>query len=155
MNNEAETINSTWRPTEADIMRQDESSQERQAMKRTVILAFLGIGIYIAFYCVVLQMSYSENKLERRAVEMVNTYGFASNGISDSTDATKAPIGKVTAIAYSIDKPSAVMGCRVVHEGDTIHRVKVIKIEKGKVHFEKNGSKWAQGVGDAPESHWK
>ena len=159
MNNETEMFNSKCRPGEAGMMHQSESFKERQAMKRAAIVAFLGIGIAVLFYCVVLLMNNPENTSEQPATGFTKLERPKTNrvdcGVSGNTEATIPPKGQVTAIAYSIKKPSAVMDCRIVHEGDTIHRVKVIKIERGKVHFEKNGTKWTQVVGEAPESHWK
>jgi hypothetical protein len=50
----------------------------------------------------------------------------------------------VSGIIYSEDKPSAILGGRIVHEGDTQYGVKIIKIYKDKVEFEKNGKRWFQ-----------
>lgn len=234
MDNETGTVNWTCSAAEAGMMRENESSKERQAKRRTVIVTSLGIGIFVLSICAALLMRYPEKRRQRRAIEIVKAYRLApnersmeqhfrsaaieaggksvrwkarrvpgapdeyevksmclnesnqwgswtfecrldsgyvkplgftrlaepktnanGNGASDRTNAAAPHTGQVTAIAYSKDNPSAVMGSRIVHEGDTIDRVKVIKIERGKVHFEKNGRKWAQGVGVAPPSHWK
>lgn len=50
----------------------------------------------------------------------------------------------VTGILYSADKPSAVIGVDIVHEGDTIHGATIVKIDKKEVHFEKDGEAWSQ-----------
>jgi hypothetical protein len=52
----------------------------------------------------------------------------------------------VTAILYSEDKPSAVIGNQIVHEGDIVQGLNVVKIYKNKVEFEKNGRRWTQSV---------
>ena len=67
----------------------------------------------------------------------------------------KATHGEVTGILYSKDRPSAILDSQVVHEGDTIHGVKLIKVYKDKVAFEKNGRKWEQQVRQIPEDYWK
>ena len=64
------------------------------------------------------------------------------------------PFGKVTAISYTSTKPSAIVDVQIVHEGDILHGVKVIKIHKDKVEFEINGQKWAQQVKDTPNPYW-
>ncbi len=58
---------------------------------------------------------------------------------------TTAPLCEpVTGIIYSEDKPSAILGGKIMHEGDTHHGVTVVKIHKDKVEFEANGKRWIQ-----------
>ena len=52
----------------------------------------------------------------------------------------------ITGILYSEDNPSAIIGGAIVKEGDMIDDVKVVKIRKNIVEFEKNGEKWTQGT---------
>jgi len=52
----------------------------------------------------------------------------------------------ITGILYSEDNPSAIIGGAIVREGDMIDDVKVVKIRKNIVEFEKNGEKWTQGT---------
>ena len=52
----------------------------------------------------------------------------------------------VKGILYTEDKPSAVIGNQIVHEGETIRGVSVIKISKDSVEFELNGETWTQKV---------
>jgi type II secretory pathway component PulC len=47
-------------------------------------------------------------------------------------------------ILYSEDNPSALIGETIVAEGDIINGVKVVKINKDTVEFEKDGEKWTQ-----------
>jgi hypothetical protein len=63
--------------------------------------------------------------------------------------------GLLTGVLYSADKPSAIVDRKIVHEGDTIHGVTVVKIHKDKAGFEKNGRKWEQKVQQMPEAYWK
>lgn len=67
----------------------------------------------------------------------------------------KATRGVVTGVLYSTDKPSAVVDHKIVHEGDTIHGVTVVKIYKDKVKFSKKGKNWEQEVRQTPEAYWK
>ncbi len=50
----------------------------------------------------------------------------------------------ISGIIYSEDKPSAILGGRIIHEGDTQYGIKIIKIHKDKVEFEENGKRWTQ-----------
>jgi hypothetical protein len=52
----------------------------------------------------------------------------------------------LTGILYSSRKPSAVVDGIIVHEGDTVDGVKVVKIEKSSVEFEAAGESWTQKV---------
>jgi len=63
--------------------------------------------------------------------------------------------GRVTGIVYGGDKPSAMVSGEIVREGDTIFGVKVVKIFKDRVEFEKDGKKWRQKVKENPPSIWK
>jgi len=60
-----------------------------------------------------------------------------------------APLNKdvaLTGILYAGDNSSAVVDGKIVHEGETINGVKVIKIHKDKVEFERAGKRWTQKV---------
>lgn len=63
--------------------------------------------------------------------------------------------GRVIGIMCSPAKISAMVGSTLVHEGEMIADIRVIKIEKGKVHFKKLGSEWSQTLYDPPSQHWK
>ena len=49
-------------------------------------------------------------------------------------------------IVYSKDDPSAVIGNRIVHEGDEVLGVTIIKINEKSVEFERNKKRWTQKV---------
>ncbi len=53
---------------------------------------------------------------------------------------------KVRGIAFSNDRPSAVVGTTIVHEGDVVLGATVVKISRGSVEFEVNGETWTQKV---------
>lgn len=67
----------------------------------------------------------------------------------------KATHGVVTGILYCADGPLAIVDGKVVHEGDIMHGVKVVKIYKDKVDFAKNGKKWEQQVRQRAGAYWK
>jgi hypothetical protein len=61
---------------------------------------------------------------------------------------SKGEFAKVplTGILYSEDNPSVVIDGKIVKEGDIINGIKVVKIHKDGVEFEKKGKKWTQQV---------
>jgi hypothetical protein len=66
-------------------------------------------------------------------------------------DAEPEIFGVVTGICFSKDKPSAVINDKtIVHEGDTINGVTIVKIYIDKVEFTKNGQSWTLNVRKFP-----
>jgi len=59
----------------------------------------------------------------------------------------------VTGIIYSEDKPSAILGGRIVHEGDVLNGVHIIRIYKNEVELEWNGRNWTQAVREVPKAY--
>ena len=53
---------------------------------------------------------------------------------------------KVQDIVYSEDKPSAFIASKIVYTGDTVNGVTVVRIERDRVEFEKNGKRWVQKI---------
>ena len=51
--------------------------------------------------------------------------------------------------------PWAIIRGQVVHQGDTVGGVKIFKIHKDEVEFEKDGKRWTQKEGDAPDPAWR
>jgi len=62
--------------------------------------------------------------------------------------------GVITGIVYAEENPSAIIDGKIVHEGDRIHNVKVVKIHRDKIEFEKKNKKWKQTVQEAPGAFW-
>jgi hypothetical protein len=54
----------------------------------------------------------------------------------------------VRGILYSDDKPSAVIGNKIVHLNETIDGIKIVKIDKDYVVFEKDGKSWTKKVAE-------
>ncbi len=76
-----------------------------------------------------------------------NEIGGISRTLSGFPLTSKAPVYEpITGIIYSEDRPAAIIGSRIVHEGDTTHGIKIFKIHKDKVEFEANGKRWIQGL---------
>ena len=62
--------------------------------------------------------------------------------------------GLVSGIFYSHDRPSAIVGGRLVHEGDTIQNVRIVRIYSDKVEFNSANNTWLQRVQEKPSRHW-
>jgi hypothetical protein len=70
-------------------------------------------------------------------------HSVSSPNNDNTTKSESETFGLVTGICYSKDKPSAVINNKIiVHEGDTIDGVTIVKIYKDKVEFTKNGTNW-------------
>ncbi len=54
----------------------------------------------------------------------------------------------VRAVVYSHDKPSAVIGSKIVYVGDKINGVTIVKINRDSIEFEKDGDRWEQNTRD-------
>jgi len=94
--------------------------------------------------------------------EFINDYLAANPEVSTlaSSSKTEPPQrGLIRGIIYSEDKPSALIGDRTVHEGDTIGGVKIVKIYTDRVVFEKQGTEstiiWTQKIGEVPKANWE
>jgi hypothetical protein len=63
--------------------------------------------------------------------------------------------GTVSGVVYSDDMATAVIGTKIVHQGEKTGDIKVVKISSEGVEFEKNGHKWTQKIGEAASSQWQ
>lgn len=84
--------------------------------------------------------------------EFINAY-LAANPESVSAGIPKT--GIITGITYNENKSFAVIGTHIVGEGDTIDGVKIVKINKETVEFEKDGKRWTQGINESSDLQWK
>jgi hypothetical protein len=51
-------------------------------------------------------------------------------------------------IVYSHDRPSAIVNGRIVHVGEQVSGVTILKIDRDSVEFEKDGERWIQKMRD-------
>jgi hypothetical protein len=63
--------------------------------------------------------------------------------------------GTVTGILHSKGNSWALINHELVKEGDITSGIRVVKINKRSVEFEKNGERWTQKVQANPNSAWK
>ena len=85
-------------------------------------------------------------------------WAIAFSGILVYIDHNGTKKGMVTGILYSIsdsiEKSSAILNGQIVKEGDIIEEVKIVRIERFTVEFDKNGKRWKQHVREQPNSVW-
>ena len=62
--------------------------------------------------------------------------------------------GMVTGILFNETNPLALINNKLVHEGDTIDSIKIVKINPKKIKFEKNGLMWTQKILETPNVVW-
>ncbi len=87
-------------------------------------------------------------------VELAQYAEQLKNNALNPPKAKPVPAGQVAGILYSSDKSAAIVGSQIVHNGDKLDSVKVVKITPDAVEFDKNGRTWTQKVGEAPSSMW-
>jgi len=87
--------------------------------------------------------------------EIIETAGFDPSSRYSTTITTPTRGMMVTGIICSKDCPSALVGSQLVHEGDKVSGVTVVKINRESVEFEKSGIRWTQAVRQAPASYWE
>ena len=83
---------------------------------------------------------------------------FTANVVYELWTARKNTVtkhGVVAGTLWSADSSSALINNEIVREGDIVDGVKVVKIDKGMVEFEKNGERWTQRVLAKPNRAWK
>ncbi|MBN2590525.1 MAG: hypothetical protein JXA96_11745 [Sedimentisphaerales bacterium] len=72
----------------------------------------------------------------------------SSTGQDNTTDSTEYGVMYVRSILYSNDKPSVVIGDKIVYLNQEINGVVVVGIEKDYVVFEKEGKRWTQKIAE-------
>jgi CheY-like chemotaxis protein len=83
---------------------------------------------------------------------------FAADVIHDlwaARQTTATAMGTVVGILCSREIPCALINRELVYEGDVTEGVKVVRINKGEVEFEKNGKRWTQKTLASPNIIWK
>lgn len=93
--------------------------------------------------------------IERKVLDSTAIRTAISSTKGTSQERSEPQKGRVIAIIHSPAKVSAMVGPILVHEQDMVGDVKVVKIEKDRVHFEKLGIEWSQTVHDSPSQFWE
>jgi len=69
-------------------------------------------------------------------------------------DSDRSRKGLVSGIFYSDDRPSALVGGKLVHEGDALQNIRVARIYADKVEFKNGNNAWLQKVREKPSRYW-
>jgi len=62
--------------------------------------------------------------------------------------------GVVKGILYSDESPAVIIDGQLLQQGDTIYGVRIARVYRDKVQFEKNGKRWQQRLGQRPDEAW-
>jgi hypothetical protein len=73
----------------------------------------------------------------RDPMKRASEQGFLASGAGDVV---------VRGIVWSQDNPVAIIGTQIVYQGQTVDGVKIVKISKDSVEFEKDGKTWTEKV---------
>jgi len=65
------------------------------------------------------------------------------------------PRGMIEGILYASSGSAVVINDTVLKEGDTISGVRIVKIDREKVDFQKDKTHWSQKIGEAPNIMWE
>ena len=125
----------------------------KNAYARTTWAA--GIITLVLVFCLFFTVVPYSPRAEAKTAE--TTDATTTNATSDPPpDATSdTPDGLVTGILLSHDRPAAIIGTQLFYEGDVTCGIRIVKIHKDKVEFEKNDQTWTQAIQQPPPNHWK
>jgi hypothetical protein len=68
--------------------------------------------------------------------------------------ASRAEIWDCDGYSVCEDNPTILIEDQTLHEGDTIHEVKVLDISADRVRFDKEGAQWEQKVQEPAKPDW-
>jgi hypothetical protein len=130
----------------------DVSAPKRIITKRRVLICLLLLA-----YLIVAVAGYNLWTAEKGApVWKSLTAGIFDNlQPAEAEEDAQMPLGTVAGIIYSEENPSVLINHELIREGDITHSVKVVKISKREVEFEKDGERWTQKVLAKPNPAWE
>jgi len=115
---------------------------KKRLIRMSILIIVLTSAVTMAFFTV---PSLSNQTVKGLVYRLLSSIASSDGGMKT---------GQVTGIIYSNDKPSAVIGNSLVHEGDVLYGVKIVKINFNNVEFERNGLEWSQELSEKPPKHW-
>ncbi|MBN1393009.1 MAG: response regulator [Sedimentisphaerales bacterium] len=113
------------------------------------------ICLLLLMYLIVANTGYNIRVAEKGAP--VWKY-FAADVIHDLWTArqkTATAMGTVVGILYGRENPCVLINRELVYEGDITKGVRVVRINRDEVEFEKNGRRWTQKALASPNDIWK
>jgi len=72
-----------------------------------------------------------------------------------SAEKPQPTIGLISGIVYSEQKPAAIISGKIACQGESANGVKIVRIYRDRVEFEKNGKKWEQKVREPTKAYWQ
>jgi hypothetical protein len=121
-----------------------------KSKKLWILLALLGVVCGVCICAILFRPNIVVDNWGKR----MKSYVSAAINSKTAKPKPETP-GLVKGIVSSEDGFGAMVGTVFVREGDTIGDIKIVKIHKDKVEFEKNGKRWTQGVNETPGSEWQ
>ena len=101
------------------------------------------------------QAAADKDNLQNLTEQLIRQYELQSlqkqAGNANKTVLTR---GKLVAILFSPQNPSVVIDENILHTGDTLHGVKVIRIYPDYVELAKNEKTWTQKLYHKPPAQW-
>ena len=96
------------------------------------------------------RMEFETARLERQMRAAVRNAELSTEGSQQAQPTGQMPRGTITGIVYSADKPNVLIDSQLLHQGDTINGVMVIKIYPDRVALGKGDKMWMQTIGQNP-----
>jgi hypothetical protein len=121
-----------------------------KSKKLWILLALLGVVCGVCICVILFRPNLVADNWGKRLKSQVSTA--ISSIIAKPKPETP---GLIKGIVSSENGFGAMVGIEFVREGDTIGDITIIKIDKDKVEFEKDGKRWTQGLNETPGSEWE
>jgi hypothetical protein len=119
------------------------SSRQRTLAMLVPILSIVLLVVLNKFY----NVPFLGSEWLRLGTYRVMIADYFDSGAAATDEGGQRPVKlKVRGIALSNDRPSAVIGTTIVHEGDAVLGATVVRIGRAGVEFEVNGETWTQKV---------
>lgn len=129
-------------PTQASPVRKPKPSPVRK--KRPAPLSRVKISILVLANLALFAYAYNRWTPENFWRPGKSLFGSGEN--ASALEFLSSGKLKITGIMHYDENPAAIVAGRVVYEGDVVEGCKVVKIQKDKVEFEKDGSRFTKKI---------
>ncbi|MBN1393008.1 MAG: hypothetical protein JW947_09430 [Sedimentisphaerales bacterium] len=134
----------------------EQQTTKKMTPKRVVLFCFLLLAFLLVSYAGYCLWMADRNTPVWKALKLdavAKLWENRKNAVMGKKIAEKK-LGTVTAILHSEENSCALINQDLVHEGDITNGVKVVKINRDEVEFEKDGQKWTQKILANPNPAW-
>ncbi len=101
-----------------------------------------------------MKLAAAMENLEKKKVADLKRLADRPPKASQTTTPQPKTRGLVTGIVYSTDTPLILLDNQICGEGESKDGVKIVKIQRDKVEFEKDDERWFQRIGQPGGSNW-